>query len=127
MTDKLNKQVLKNLILPLLVSTVVTVIYNFNDFSWTYIIPFILALPIVAVFEFNKSYLISLSNKTSDESAVELTYYSFLDKIKTENFSRNDIISLKRKKKKILIELSNNRKLELHYLEDSKETLGNIV
>jgi hypothetical protein len=125
MTKKINNIVLRNILFPITGSIVVTILFHWTDFSWTYLIPVFIAPIFASVFEFNRNYLISLTPKDRDSSRIELVYYNFLDKTKTEILSTSDIKNMKRKKRYVYLLLPKQRELKLYLFNESRETLNN--
>ncbi len=124
MTKKLNNIVLRNLLLPITSSIVATILCHWTDFSWTYLIPVLIAPIFASVYEFNRNYLISLTPKDRDSSRIELVYYNFLDKTQTEILSTSDIKNMKRKKRYVYLLLPKQREMKLYLFDETRETLN---
>ena len=124
---KLNRQVLGNIFLPLIITTLSAVVISDFEFRISWILVPVLTLIFELVFKLNTNYLIELSSSKSNRT-IEVTYYNFVDKIKTEEFKMTEILKLERNKKntRTKIELKNYRILVLHHVDDIIEkTLTN--
>lgn len=127
MKEKLNRMVIKNILIQFLISAVVTIVLSLPYFSWMVLIPVILATLFLSMHEVNRNYLISVTPDGSDNSLVEFAYYNYLDKVKKETISKADIIDVKYNKKKIRLSLPDNRELNLYALDEKENLYDNII
>lgn len=119
---KYKKLILSNIFIPTIVSAFISILLKFNEISFYYLIPVVITIIFVAIFEINKNYFISV---TFDEEVATLKYFNYLFKIETRIIDKHTVFNSKNNKRAnyIVFELPNNEVLKIRYLKDQPDIL----
>ena len=116
--ERFNKEFYRDILITIVVSIAVLLLFSIPnpEHFWRSLILIFVAEFFMLFFRVNVNKLVRLTYD-NDKSVLAVSYYNFLDKVKTEQFERHEIatVRISNRRKRISIELKDYRQLKINY------------